>query len=395
VRRTAWEALGAVLQRDESQYAKLQALGVEARALGSASPQETSAWVRGAMHEAGLRSLVHDKVKGGVADQTLTLVGTLYRRLSREERIGVLRGVAALDVERALPVLFECFKDPDFAVGGVAIELAGTFDAPRVREALHTALTFGDNGLRLAAVTALLEKPDKSDFEPLQRCFASSKGDGTNEIRFNALRAAAKGCGESAWPLLVPALTDPSPFVRRVAREELAKLGHVIPDDVVTPRAPVVALELPHYAENPLVDVVTTRGTLRLELLPSEAPLHVHNFLTLAARDHYDQTPWHRVVPDFVAQGGDYRRDGNGGGTWRGRDESLRHEIGPRKYVRGSLGMPRNEDPDSGGSQIFLTHRATPHLDGRYTIFGELRDGLDVLDNLEVGDLILDVVRIR
>lgn len=395
VRRTAWEALGAVLQRDGSQYAKLQALGVEARALGSASPQETSAWVRGAMHEAGLRSLVHDKVKGGVADQTLTLVGTLYRRLSREERIGVLRGVAALDAERALPVLFECFKDPDFAVGGVAIELAGTFDAPRVREALHTALTFGDNGLRLAAVTALLEKPDKSDFEPLQRCFASSKGDGTNEIRFNALRAAAKGCGESAWPLLVPALTDPSPFVRRVAREELAKLGHDIPDGVVTPRAPVVALELPHYAANPLVDVVTTRGTLRLELLPSEAPLHVHNFLTLAARDHYDQTPWHRVVPDFVAQGGDYRRDGNGGGTWRGRDESLRHEIGPRKYVRGSLGMPRNEDPDSGGSQIFLTHRATPHLDGRYTIFGELRDGFDVLDNLEVGDLILDVVRIR
>ncbi|MCY3001099.1 MAG: HEAT repeat domain-containing protein [Planctomycetota bacterium] len=395
VRRTAWEALGAVLQRDESQYAKLQALGVEARALGSASPQETSPWVRGAMHEAGLRSLVHDKVKGGVADETLTLVGTLYSRLSREERIGVLRGVAALDAERALPVLFECFKDPDFAVGGVAIELAGTFDDPRVRPALHTALTFGDNGLRLAAVTALLEKPDKSDFEPLQRCLASSKGDGTNEIRFNALRAAAKGCGESAWPLLVPALTDPSPFVRRVAREELAKLGHEIPDGVVTPRAPVVALELPHYAANPLVDVVTSRGKLRLELLPSEAPLHVHNFLTLAARDHYDGTPWHRVVPDFVAQGGDYRRDGNGGGTWRGRDEALRHEIGPRKYVRGSLGMPRNEDPDSGGSQIFLTHRATPHLDGRYTIFGELRDGFDVLDSLEVGDTILDVVRVR
>ena len=117
--------------------------------------------------------------------------------------------------------------------------------------------------------------------------------------------------------------------------------------------------------------------------------------MTLAARDHYDGTPWHRVVPDFVAQGGDYRRDGNGGGTWRGQGDSMRHEIGPRKYVRGSLGMPRNEDPDSGGSQIFLTHRATPHLDGRYTIFGELRDGFDVLDNLEVGDLILDVVRIR
>lgn len=395
VRRSAWEALGVVLEKDASLYAKLQALGVEARALGSASLQETSPWVRGAMYEAGLRSLVHDKVEGGAADQTLTLVGTLYRRLSREERIGVLRGVAALDAERALPVLLECFKDPDFAVGGVAIELAGTFDAPRVREALHTALTFGDNGLRLAAVTALLEKPDASDFEPLQRCFVSSKGDGASEIRFNALRAVAKACGESAWPLLVPALTDASPFVRRVAREELAKLGHDIPADVVVPHAPVVPIELPHFTANPIVDVVTSRGTLRIELFPTEAPLHVHNFLTLAARDHYDGTPWHRVVPDFVAQGGDYRRDGNGGGTWRGRGEALRHEIGPRKYVRGSLGMPRNEDPDSGGSQIFLTHRATPHLDGRYTIFGELREGFDVLDSLEVGDTILDVVRVR
>jgi len=395
VRRSAWEALGVALQKDASLYAKLQALGVEARALGSASPQETSPWVRGAMHEAGLRSLVHDEVKGGAADQTLTLLGTLYRRLPREERIGVLRGVAAFDAERALPWLLECFKDPDFAVGGVAIELAGTFDDPRVRPALHTALTFADNGLRLAAVTALLENPDTSDFEPLQRCFASSKGDGANEIRFNALRAVAKGGGESAWPLLVPALTDGSPFVRRVAREELAKLGHDIPEGVVAPHAPIAPLELPHCAASPLVDVVTSRGTLRIELFPAEAPLHVHNFLTLAARERYDGTPWHRVVPDFVAQGGDYRGDGNGGGTWRGSDDSLRHEIGPRKYVRGSLGMPRNEDPDSGGSQIFVTHRATPHLDGRYTIFGELREGFDVLDAIEVGDRILDVVRVR
>jgi cyclophilin family peptidyl-prolyl cis-trans isomerase len=138
------------------------------------------------------------------------------------------------------------------------------------------------------------------------------------------------------------------------------------------------------------VRIQTTRGDLVFELFPREAPIHVHNFLTLAGADHYDGTLFHRVVPNFVIQGGDYRGDGNGGTTYRGED-ALRHEIAPRKFVRGSLGMPRNENPDSGGSQIFVTHRPTPHLDGRYTIFGELRDGFDVLDAIEVGDRIEDV----
>jgi peptidyl-prolyl cis-trans isomerase B (cyclophilin B) len=126
-----------------------------------------------------------------------------------------------------------------------------------------------------------------------------------------------------------------------------------------------------------------------VELLPDEAPEHVHNFLELIERHHYDGLTFHRVVPDFVVQGGDTRGDGNGGTTWRG--EPLRQEFGPRKYVRGSLGMPRNDDKDSGGSQIFFTHRETPHLDGRYTIFGELREGFDVLDLIEVGDTIIAV----
>lgn len=69
----------------------------------------------------------------------------------------------------------------------------------------------------------------------------------------------------------------------------------------------------------------------------------------------------------------------------------MRAEFTPRKFVRGSLGMPRNDDPDSGGGQFFVTQRETPHLDGRYTIFGQMREGFDVLDSLEVGDVILDV----
>ena len=233
----------------------------------------------------------------------------------------------------------------------------------------------------------------RSDLEHLEFAFVESKGDIATEVRFNALRSAGAIEGERAELLLRRGLLAPEPFVRRTARielqrrtGELAEASSAAPRH--EPRADPVAVAGVDFAvadENPTVEIVTSRGTMLFELFPAETPNHVHSFLTLAAQGHYDGLPFHRVVPDFVIQGGDYRGDGNGGTTWRGSG-SLRHEIGPRKYVRGSLGMPRNEDPDSGGSQIFVTHRPTPHLDGRYTIFGELRRGFEVLDAIEVGD---------
>ncbi len=396
VRRTAWEAIGAAIDKRAEVPEELRRIAVDVRApLAGESANEKSPWVRGAMLETALRSLA--SADAAAVDTALQRIGASYRTLSREERIGIVRGCAELGVQRGLPVVLECIKDPDVAVGGVAVELLAKFEPKDVRPALHAVLDFADNGLRLAAVTALLEMPDPVDLEPLARCFRSSEGDGANEIRFNALRAAAKGAGRDAAALLVEGATDRSAFVRRVAREELARVAPAALANLAPSAGPALdALGSPSPLDsNPWVDVVTSKGTLRFELFPAEAPLHVHNFLAQAAGERYDGTPWHRVVPDFVIQGGDYRGDGNGGGTWRGAADSLRHEFGPRKYVRGSLGMPRNEDPDSGGSQLFVTHRATPHLDGRYTIFGELREGFEVLDAIEVGDRILDVVRVR
>ena len=399
VRRTAWEAMGERVQRDASTVTKLRGLGIELGAMLALAPSEQSPWVRGARVEAALRGLAHEQGSGERVERELAELQRIYSSLSREERIGILRGYSAFEAERALPVLMDCIKDPDFAVSGVAIELLGKFDPTRVRPALHAALGFGDNGLRLAAATVLTESATTADFEALRQCYETSQGDGANEIRFNVLRAAAKGSGEDARDLLLAGCLDRNAFVRRVARTELARVAPAAAKtleslDLELEQDSNVTLPTPLSA-NPLVEVRTTKGTLRFELFADEAPLHVHNFLEQALRDRYDGTLWHRVVPDFVIQGGDSRGDGNGGGTWRGAADSLRHEIGPRTYVRGSLGMPRNEDPESGGSQLFVTHRATPHLDGRYTIFGELRAGFDVLDEIEVGDRIVDVLRIR
>ena len=187
------------------------------------------------------------------------------------------------------------------------------------------------------------------------------------------------------------AQADPRPHVRAVAKKLVAEAGGT-PSAAEPPfapdhKVPLPGKDFPLYRFDPMVELTTSRGSMVFELFPAEAPVHVHNFITLVERGAYDGLTFHRVVPDFVIQGGDYRGDGNGAKPWEG--EALRAEFTPRKYTRGSLGMPRNEDPDSGGSQFFVTHVPTPHLDGRYTIFGELRTGGEVLDQLEVGDRIL------
>jgi len=190
-------------------------------------------------------------------------------------------------------------------------------------------------------------------------------------------------------------LVDPRPIVRKTAARVLSEdFGTELGVTEVPPRAletsvPLPGRGYPAWTTNPLVEIETTRGALVFELLPALAPVHVVNFIELAKAGAYDGLPFHRVVPDFVVQGGDYRGDGNGGRPWQG--DALRHEFTPRKSGRGSLGMPRNADVDSGGSQFFVTHRPTPHLDGAYTFFGELRGGGDVLDQIELGDRIQSV----
>jgi cyclophilin family peptidyl-prolyl cis-trans isomerase len=129
----------------------------------------------------------------------------------------------------------------------------------------------------------------------------------------------------------------------------------------------------------------TERGPLRLEMHGADAPITVSNFLTLARSGYYRNTRFHRVVPNFVAQDGDPRDDGNGGPGY-----SIRDEMNRQRYERGAVGMAL-AGADTGGSQYFLTHSPQPHLDGHYTIFARLISGYEVLDRIVQGDRILRV----
>ena len=133
----------------------------------------------------------------------------------------------------------------------------------------------------------------------------------------------------------------------------------------------------------------TSKGDIEMELYGSDAPITVYNFAAKAQNNFYNNLTFHRVE-DWVVQGGDPKGDGTGGGN-------IPTEFNSRPYVRGSVGVARRDNPQiQNDSQFFITKTDSPHLDGQYTNFGTVTEGMDVVDQIEIGDRILGVtVNIR
>ena len=130
-----------------------------------------------------------------------------------------------------------------------------------------------------------------------------------------------------------------------------------------------------------IATIVTAKGTIKLQLLPKVAPNTVNAFVFLAREGFYDGLTFHRIVPGFVAQGGDPKGDGTGGPGY-----TLKAEFNKRKHVRGTVAMARSQHPDSAGSQFYICFAPATHLDNNYTVFGQVTSGMDVVDRLKAGD---------
>ena len=133
--------------------------------------------------------------------------------------------------------------------------------------------------------------------------------------------------------------------------------------------------------ELPRVLLRTSKGDIVLELFLREAPESVGNFMTLVSQKYYDGVPFHRVLPHFMAQGGDPTGTGAGGPGYCIKDECKK--PGARMHFRGSLSMAKTAAPDSGGSQFFLCFIPTVHLNGQHTVFGRVVEGMEVLSELQ------------
>ena len=260
-----------------------------------------------------------------------------------------------------------------------------------------------DPMVRTQAITILGRERSPDLGRELANAYRRAEGDELNEARLAAVRALGELASSSAAAraeaeaLLLGAFPRSQDYlVRRAVEERFGEpavrraWGGVGP--IETGRSMEEYRDLARryvmgQARPGTLTIETERGSIVLSLFATEAPLTVDNFLRLADRRFFDNGRWHRVVPNFVAQDGDPRGDGNGGSVG-----TIRDEINRRRYDRGAVGMALS-GPDTGTSQFFITFSAQPHLDGGYTAFGQVVSGWDVLDQVVQGDRIRRIFR--
>ena len=273
----------------------------------------------------------------------------------------VLRAFAALRPADPDPVYRDQLKESDVMVRATAAELLG--DRPLNSTNIEA--------LKAALKVALQEKE-------------------SNDAALAILDALAKYKDRSANDAIMPALDSNDYIVRRKAIEALKangvgdfsnRLGNVNTHNTSRDYERAVS----RIGKKVIAYVATNRGRFTIELLPEAAPLNVDNFVQLAKRRYFNGIVFHRVVPNFVIQGGDPRGDGNGGPGYQ-----IRCEINEVPYDRGAVGMALS-GKDTGGSQWFVTHAPQPHLDGGYTVFGHVTAGMEVVDKIVRGDVIRSI----
>jgi len=320
-------------------------------------------------------------------DEASPLVEVRARLDDRVARQAAAAACQHLDTARAMPLLHELVRDPEPRVSSAALQALAAREetATETRTEALDRLAVDDLAVRATALAIVGTHGEEADLEPVARAYDASQGFEWVEARIEALRTAGAIGGPRAAELLKAGLKDPSPAVRQVAARSLAELlGTAPPDPPLEGPPSGVVLdpggELAGGDSRPRVRLHTVRGVIEIELYRDEAPRHVRSFLDQARSGVYSGLPFHRVVSGFVVQGLDPRGDGWGtGGIF------LRDEINPVPYLAGTVGMP-NAGPDTGGCQIFITHVPTPHLDGGYTVFGRVVEGMAVLDALDLGD---------
>lgn len=272
-------------------------------------------------------------------------------------RAAVLNNIPDTLIESSLDAIRAGMSDPDVIVRSVALDQFAKVTSLRVSEWAAT----------------------------LEAAEAKERGNAMNDARISAIRALAARQRPQNVAFLRGLLADSDPVVRRVAADLIvekleAKRPRYVPLPVTRSQSDYEQIvrwsRTPHTAT-----IHMTRGKIELALLPMDAPITAWNFAQLAQKKFFDNTSFMRVVPNFVIQGGDPRNDMNGGPGY-----AIRDEINLQKYTRGAVGMALS-GPDTGGSQFFITHSPQPHLDGGFTLFGRVYEGMSaVVDQVERGD---------
>jgi cyclophilin family peptidyl-prolyl cis-trans isomerase/HEAT repeat protein len=307
-------------------------------------------------------------------------------------RAALASALSTLPRERAQPALTNLLRDSDQRVIPAVLDALTRVGADNAATEMLARLKAEDPVVRAAAARNLAALKAANAVPALVDALKTAQGDGLYLARTATLDALTALDPVAAKPVLAAALADRDWAVRMRAAENLRRLDPAADVSSMRPAPPppgelgsVDALINPPYSPAAYID--TSKGTIQLELAVLDAPRTVASFIALVRRNYFRGVQVHRVVPDFVVQAGDPRGDGEGGPGY-----TIRDEINQRPYLRGTVGMALDW-ADSGGSQFFITHSPQPHLDGRYTVFGQVVSGMDVVDLLTQWDTI-DRIRV-
>jgi cyclophilin family peptidyl-prolyl cis-trans isomerase/HEAT repeat protein len=310
-----------------------------------------------------------------------------------EDREPAVRGglasiLAELPNEGGRHALEALASDQDPRVMAPALTALARVGSADIAERLFAALGAPDFAVRAAAARAMGDRKVEGGAARLVEAFARSvDSDAAIDARVDILVALSKYGGPDAQAALKRALGDREWPVRVRAAELLRTMG----DAAAEPQRPAplrYSAELfesdpilrPRYRPHAFLE--TRPGTIEIELNVVESPLTTHSFMELARAGFFNGLKIHRLVPHFVIQDGDPRGDGQGGPGY-----TIRDEFSPLPFVRGVVGMALSF-PETGGSQFFVTLSPQPHLDGRYTVFGRVVRGEEILDRVQAYDVI-------
>jgi cyclophilin family peptidyl-prolyl cis-trans isomerase len=289
-----------------------------------------------------------------------------------------------VSVERLRPML----RDEDKRVVPAVLRALVRHRVPDAEHIVLTHLKEADVVIRETAARLLGQLKSAAGVASLREAYAAAGSDATYSARAAILDAlAAYGTAEAAEGIRA-ALSDKDWAVRVHAVDLLAKIEPGVDHRMnirPAPGEPPAAYTDPQLVSrefSPHAFIETVRGTIEFELAVVDAPQTSRNFMALARKGFFNGLQVHRVVPNFVMQDGDPRGDGEGGPGY-----TIRDELNDRPYLRGTVGMALAWR-DTGGSQFFITHSPQPHLDARYTVFGHVVNGMDVVDRIQVGDTI-------
>ena len=296
---------------------------------------------------------------------------------------GVAQSLMNIEYEASLALLEELMNDPEPTVRCAAVWSLSSH-GEKAEPFLCRGLEDSDWAVRTAAAEGLEAVGSSNSFEALTASLQKN-GPLVFEEQRAILSALIRLFPDKSLAIIKTIAPEiESPPIKKMVNEFLIEQGQY-PMAYSFPADDDYPADFGLPIEREVVSVLTAKGRLEIELYGEDAPVVCASFLKLVKDGFYDSLTFHRVVPDFVVQGGDPRGDG-----WGAPGVILRDQINRRKFERGSVGLA-NSGLDTGGSQFFICLSLQPHLNGKYTLFGNVIRGMETADQLVEGDVIIEM----